>query len=814
MSSSFSRIELDLKTKLTQRVSVRQSAEQYLFKSFKFFDVSDSGFINFTQWSRALEKIGLSPSGAELEQWFNHFDQDRDGKINYKTVCNSLFAPSTTQLKEKLTPTTRNTGLSVIDLVKKKLVERGEDAVVALDRHLFVNFTTGRLTKTSFASAIRDACPELELRNADIIYELASGPAGATYTEFADLLWGNPSQERVDAIQRAFSRLDDDGDGFINLRSIRRSYAAKQHPSVKAGAKTSDDVYRVFLSSFESHHRYKGLPSEQVSRQEWGDYYRLISAITVSDSFFEGMLRGVWSLNEPSTPGSVEVEVDLYGDLPGKPGAKRGRTSNTLDLHQSSHLQTGVRHRDSTSPSRQVDQVLNNFRQKLAKRGVKGIIGLSKQLSLLDMHSSGLISLRDLMTVLRNYRVDFNDSEINAVFQHFDKSGTGSIPYKRLLNAIIGRISTPRQQAIEEAWELVSQGQSSVDIKRLGTAYVARRHPDVKSGIKTESEVHSDFIESLTLFQKLESSNTNLISKADFSSFYELLSSCYEDDHKFDKMVRQVWHLNEGEDAKPKTKDRWSADHRFIFGGSATATAPFGVSNEPTDWSTSLRPRTSQEYAEDRKLPAGSPTKHRPKTAAYGIDDALEELRSSVKVRGYKGFLSFAAHLKKRDSSGSGSIPTDSLKAVLRELRFPLSESAVAKLTTSQYATSRGLQYEILLNDLKGPLNSHRKGVISQTFNKLARHSDSVPLHEFKQKYIAKNHPAVLQGRQTEDAVLAEFLTSVDIHQSLLPRSARPMVTISEFQDFYWYVSASVEDDRAFEQLLRSSWILGWNSTF
>lgn len=815
MSLPFARLEQDLKAKLSQRVTVRQSPEQCLFKSFKFFDVSDSGLLNLSQCSRALEKIGLSCSAAELEQWFRHYDDDNDGRVNYKALCASLFSPITGQMKSELTPSSRKGGLSVIELVKRTLADQGEEATVALDLHLYVNSMAGRLTKGSFAAALREVCPSVDQRNSDLLFELASSQQRSpSYAEISEFLWGTPNRNRTELIQLAFSRLDDDGDGFISMRSIRRNYAAKHHPSVTTGSRSVDDAFRAFYSSFESHHRKKGLPSEQVSSQEWCDYYRLISAITASDTLFETMLKGVWTLNEPATPSSVEVEVDLYGDLPGKLGAKRGRIENTLDLHQSSHLKTGARHRDSTSPSRQVDTVLGSFRQKLAKRGVGGILGLSKQLSLLDSHGSGLISLRDLMKVLRNYQIDFNDSEIISVFQHFDKSRTGSIPYKRLLNAIIGQVANIRQQAIEEAWESVSQGQSSIDLRRLVAAYDTRKHPDVKLRGKTEGEVYNDFTDSLTAYKRLEgASQGDLVSKADFLGFYELMSSCYEDNHKFERMVRNCWHLTEGDTLKPKLKDRWGADHRFIFGGSTASTAPFGVSNDPTDWSTSLRPRTAHKFEEDRRNPAGSPTKHRP-TTSFGVEDALAELRASVKVRGYRGLLNLAVHFQKRDSNVSGSLPADSLKAVLRELRIPVSEAAVTKLSSCRYFSGDQLQYQALLAELKGQLNSYRKTAIVQTFNKLTRHNDSIPLHELKQKFIAKNHPSVLKGRQNEDTVLNEFLSSVDIHQALLPKSTRPLVTVGDFQDFYWYVSACIEDDREFEQLLRSSWLIGWNSTF
>jgi Ca2+-binding EF-hand superfamily protein len=55
---------------------------------------------------------------------------------------------------------------------------------------------------------------------------------------------------------KAFDILDKDGSGTIELDDIRGTYNAKQHPEVKQGRKTEDEILMEFLETFEQHHNF------------------------------------------------------------------------------------------------------------------------------------------------------------------------------------------------------------------------------------------------------------------------------------------------------------------------------------------------------------------------------------------------------------------------------------------------------------------------------------------------------------------------------------------------------------------------------
>jgi len=51
--------EKDLKSKLAQKATGMQSEETTLLKSFKFFDINNSGDLSPDEFAKAIEKIGI-----------------------------------------------------------------------------------------------------------------------------------------------------------------------------------------------------------------------------------------------------------------------------------------------------------------------------------------------------------------------------------------------------------------------------------------------------------------------------------------------------------------------------------------------------------------------------------------------------------------------------------------------------------------------------------------------------------------------------------------------------------------------------------
>lgn len=80
------------------------------------------------------------------------------------------------------------------------------------------------------------------------------GNGEINYDEFLRTLIGKMNDRRRNVVTLAFKRFDQDGNGFINMEDLKGRYNASNHPDVKLGKKTEEDVLYEFLDTFENHY--------------------------------------------------------------------------------------------------------------------------------------------------------------------------------------------------------------------------------------------------------------------------------------------------------------------------------------------------------------------------------------------------------------------------------------------------------------------------------------------------------------------------------------------------------------------------------
>lgn len=98
---------------------------------------------------------------------------------------------------------------------------------------------------------------------------------------------------RKDLIKRVFQKLDFNENGYIDIDDVRKSYNAKQHPDVRAGKKTEEEVLQEFLETFEAHRamnsqndKFSKQGDGQITLPEFFDYYSNVSASIDNDEYF------------------------------------------------------------------------------------------------------------------------------------------------------------------------------------------------------------------------------------------------------------------------------------------------------------------------------------------------------------------------------------------------------------------------------------------------------------------------------------------------------------------------------------------------
>lgn len=126
------------------------------------------------------------------------------------------------------------------------------------------------------------------------------GSGTIDYDELVRIIRGPMNEFRQKIVVTAFKKLDKTGDGVVDMSDIKGVYNAKNHPDVKAGKKTEDEILCEFLDTFEMHHSLQtggtGRDSS-VTLEEFFEYYNNVSASIDRDDYFELMMKNAWNFD-------------------------------------------------------------------------------------------------------------------------------------------------------------------------------------------------------------------------------------------------------------------------------------------------------------------------------------------------------------------------------------------------------------------------------------------------------------------------------------------------------------------------------------
>lgn len=162
----------------------------------------------------------------------------------------------------------------------------------------------GTLEISEFWKAICDFRIQMSPEEARILFDSfdLDHSDSVSYDELMRCVIGEMTPMRKALVKKAFNKLDANGNQIIEIDDIKKFYNAKQHPDVKSGKKTEEEVLSEFLDTFELHHSLKN-PNEKdrkINIKEFNEYYNNVSASIDNDQYFELMITNAWNLNNQS----------------------------------------------------------------------------------------------------------------------------------------------------------------------------------------------------------------------------------------------------------------------------------------------------------------------------------------------------------------------------------------------------------------------------------------------------------------------------------------------------------------------------------
>ena len=185
----------------------------------------------------------------------------------------------------------------------------------------------------------------------------------------------------------------------------------------------------------------------------------------------------------------------------------------------------------------------------------------------------------------------------------------------------------------------------------------------------------------------------------------------------------------------------------------------------------------------------------------------ITKLRARLLERGTSGIKGVQRFFRAIDDDGNKKISYEEWVDGLKEYNVRGFSDEEALKMAKMFDTDKDgtINFDELLMALRPPMNEKRLAVIADAWNIIDENGDGVlTVADVVGKYDVSRHPKFVSGEKTKEELLAKFLEKYDT-----PGDGDALIEQSEFVNYYAGVSASMDNDDHFVQLLRAAWKMG-----
>eukprot|EP00330_Aristerostoma_sp_ATCC50986_P014134 CAMPEP_0114594122 /NCGR_PEP_ID=MMETSP0125-20121206/15747_1 /TAXON_ID=485358 ORGANISM="Aristerostoma sp., Strain ATCC 50986" /NCGR_SAMPLE_ID=MMETSP0125 /ASSEMBLY_ACC=CAM_ASM_000245 /LENGTH=722 /DNA_ID=CAMNT_0001794047 /DNA_START=327 /DNA_END=2495 /DNA_ORIENTATION=+ len=705
----------------------------------------------------------------------------------------------------------------MIDRIRTTLNKRGPGGILGLGKQFRIADKNDNrsLERDEFVYGMRDFGVGLTEAEAESLFEYFDKDKSGSinYDEFIFSIRGKMNNFRRALVNQAFDKIDADGSGNLTIDDLRGKYNARNHPDVKAGKKTEDQVLHDFLKTFESMYDYHRIDDDQVTRDEFIEYYNFISASCDNDQYFELLMNNTWRINDGADKNWNKK--GWGGDYSGSKQAANQNSKQTeraLDFGGSPAKSTGFDNQSRSAindgPSSNIQNVINRVRAKLNSRGAKGYIGMQRQFKIMDDDNDKAINFNEFAKAMRDFGCGLNENETKLLFREFDRDNSNHLSIDEFIRGVRGEMNQFRKNLVTKCFKLLDKsGDGILKINDIKGHYNARNHPDVKSGKKTEDEILGEFLETFEAHHNIRSGyKDQKVTLEEFNEYYNNISANIDNDQYFENLIVNAYKLYQYDQKYMEYAPANYQAKKFATTGGRSGVytnAPFGVTQGSTDYGTTSRPQTAQSYSQ--------PT--RQNNQPLSDENLLNAFRNRILARGVRGMTGLSKNFRIVDDNNSHTLEVSEFHKCCRDFRVDITDDEVKRLFKLFDLDGSGtIDYDEFLRAVRGPMNQNRVKLVKLAFQKLDKDgSGNLTIDDVRAYYNAKNHPDVRTGKKSEEEVLGDFLDTFEQHHAIATGDFKlrdKNVSWEEFLEYYNNVSASVDDDRYFELMIKNAWNL------
>jgi Ca2+-binding EF-hand superfamily protein len=813
----------ELKSKLNQKCYGNTSEETVLVRAFKYFDLDNTGLSDTETFLKTVKKIGITSfNDDELIELFSLFDVNKTGEIEYREFVSDLFGNKSLSKKQKISPQIEseksaknidtkeeipeknlklNSPDEILNLMKEILNERGVQGICSIARNFriidennsqTIDFNDFKQVCNMYNFGLDDNQLKIIFSNFD-----PENTGEIDYDEFIRTIRGEMNEFRQNLVQKVFDKLDTKKSGEITFKELNNKYNVKNHPDVISGKISEEEALKEFVDTFQETYNYLcGTETNNIiTIEEFLEYYENVSMTIDEDEYFEYLLNNTW---------------DLGLDIKYKNIIKQTEERNDEKNNEQPKEDLQIKK----------EQALMKFINEIKNLGATSLISLMRLFKLNDFNNTKELDIYEFLKSLHEFETELTEEGIKNLFNYFDKENIGVINYINFINAIRGPMNQKRTLVIKEAFKKLDIDKGGqIEINEIKSQYNAKNDKDVKSGEKTEEEVYTEFVDTFQMNHDNRVGPRNKrVTLDEFFDYYNYISMGIEDDTQFVNLVQNSWKLNpyykinQGNVNTNNNLNEISYTHGNIKNKKiriGAAAAPFGTDMTPN--TEDKRPfYYQQEIINDNINKEISP---------------IELFRTSIKKRGIRGIMAMRRAFIIADENDSKTLTLPEFIKFCHDYRIPISGKDI-NILFDEFDTNKNgeINYEEFVLAFTGEMCERRKRLITILFEVLDKDRKGfVELDDIRNTYNPKNHPDILAGKRTEDEVLAEFLDNLQYHFSLLKsdkEQENTKINFDEFLAFFNYISAGIEDDDYFENIIKAGFNLedrrpkkkGWKS--
>ena len=799
-----------MKNKLSFKSTGKYSDENTLLRAFKFSDLSNSGFCNPENFLRALARLGINIVNRDnVLDYFNLYDYDRTGRINYKDFVTEIFTPlemrrrkimeeeksepgeqkQIPQKKEKRKYNLTSTGFrqkieqnlddneNLIKKIRNEILCLGVNILFDIQKTLnkFDVDNSGRIDIDEFNKLCSEYSINLipdEIKTVFTCFD-PSRTGKIYYQDFLNIIHGSLNDFRQGLVDELYNKLNKNNRANLDMKTVLSSFNDK-----KAGQEASDE----FKDNFISHHDYFSNGKTDVSYNEFVNFFEVVSTNFKEDAEFEKYLKNSFSLQDEAANNTEE-------------------SNKNEDQKEDEQKEN-----ENKEQAKEVLGSIDKLRQIMTQQGAKGVMNLLRNLRNVDLAGSNGVDLDEFITVIQNVLKDSDGSfpvkEIHNIFNIYDIQEKGIMEYKTFLSDLfkLKSMSKSRKSHLEKIFEhLDFERKQALDINELISLY---KKPEA-----SEPNPVPDLLETFVIFHNIIRGTRNpLVNLDDFIEYYNYVNFLIpetKNDKLFIDYTSDGWRLNDKTlderknlaDSKLKTlgKQKNRDAKEKLIGNSKT---PYGTIKDKINYNL------NEEEA----------------TIKYNVnsyEDIMAHLRNNLVQRGPRGLMSIRRTFMLIDENSDKRIQFSEFEKMFKRYRFNLSQTEINNLFNYFDKDGSGyIDYGEFIGGILGDLSKFRKDILKQVFDKIDKdETGTITVGQLREAYNPKEHPLVRQGKRSEDEILGDFIDSLEYHFSLLNEKNDENVDVNdikidfdEFCDFYKTISVSVEDDKYFEIMVMSEW--------